>query len=102
MRDDREESRLVRIRAISDVGTDIRSYELVPADGRPLPAFSAGAHIDVQVPNGMTRQYSLHGDPGDRSAWRIAVKREAAGRGGSASLFDAGEVGATLGIVGPR
>jgi vanillate O-demethylase ferredoxin subunit len=102
LKDHREESRLVRIRAIRDVGTDIRSYELAPADGRPLPAFGAGAHIDVQLPNGMTRQYSLHGDPRERSAWHIAVKREAAGRGGSASLHDAGDVGATLGIVGPR
>lgn len=97
-----EESRLVRVRAIRAVATDINSYELVPADGRPLPPFSAGAHIDVQVPNGMTRQYSLHGDPADRSVYRIAVKREGGGRGGSASLHDAIEVGHPLGIVGPR
>jgi vanillate O-demethylase ferredoxin subunit len=97
-----EESRLVRIRSIRQVATDISSYELVPADGRPLPAFTAGAHIDVQVPNGMVRQYSLHGDPADRSVYRIAVKREAAGRGGSASLHAGAEVGSALGIVGPR
>ena len=97
-----EESRLVRVRAIRQVATDITSYELVPADGRPLPAFTAGAHVDVQVPNGMVRQYSLHGDPNDRSVYRIAVKREPGGRGGSVSLHTGTEVGTTLGIVGPR
>jgi len=97
-----EESRLVRIRAIRPVATDTHSYELVPADGRPLPPFTAGSHVDVQVPNGMVRPYSLHGDPADRTAWRIAVKREAGGRGGSVSLHDAAEVGTALGIVGPR
>ncbi|MBL0420854.1 oxidoreductase [Ramlibacter sp. AW1] len=92
----------MRIRGIRQVATDVNSYELVPADGRLLPAFTAGAHIDVQVPNGMVRQYSLHGNPADRSAWHIAVKREMAGRGGSASLHDFAEVGSALGIVGPR
>lgn len=97
-----EESRLVRIREIREVAMDIKCYELAPADGRPLPPFTAGAHIDVQVPNGMIRQYSLCGDPADARAYRIAVKREAAGRGGSASLHDGTEVGTLLGIVGPR
>lgn len=97
-----EESRLVKVRAIRAVATDINSYELVAADGRPLPAFTAGAHVDVHAPNGMIRQYSLHGDPADRSAYRIAVKRESSGRGGSMSVHDAIEVGSSLGIVGPR
>ena len=97
-----EESRLVKVRAIREVAADINSYELVPADGRPLPAFTAGSHIDVQVPNGMVRQYSLHGDPADRSVYRIAVKREAGGRGGSVSLHNGTEVGSALGIFGPR
>ncbi|WP_427185402.1 PDR/VanB family oxidoreductase [Bordetella bronchialis] len=102
MNEPAEESRLVRIREVRRVAVDINSYELAPADGRPLPPFSAGSHIDVLVPNGMTRQYSLYGDPADRGAYRIAVKREAAGRGGSASLHDKAEAGTALGIVGPR
>lgn len=97
-----EESRLVRVRSIQHVARDINSYELVPADGRPLPPFTAGSHIDVQVPNGMLRQYSLHGNPEDRSAYHIAIKREADGRGGSVSLHKGVEEGSTLGIVGPR
>jgi ferredoxin-NADP reductase len=102
VRGENEESRLARIRAIRPVATDINSFELVPADGRPFPAFTAGAHIDVQVPNGLIRQYSLHGDPSDRSVYRIAVKREHGGRGGSMSLHDVAEVGDAMAIVGPR
>ena len=95
------EARLVRVRSIQDVAIDTRLYELVSADGRPLAPYEAGAHIDVQVPNGMMRQYSLCGSPGG-SAYRMAVKREAGGRGGSMSLHDHGEVGTALGIFGPR
>jgi ferredoxin-NADP reductase len=102
MKDPGEESRLARVRAVRAVATDINSYELVPADGRPFQPFTAGSHVDVQVPNGMTRQYSLHGDPADRSVYRIAVKFERTGRGGSMSLHEAAEVGSALGIVGPR
>lgn len=97
-----EESRLVRVRAVRQVAADINSYELVPADGRPLPAFAAGAHVDVQVPNGMIRQYSLYGAAADRNVYRIAVKREVAGRGGSESMHASAEAGTALGILGPR
>lgn len=102
MRTADEESRLVRVTAIQKVALDTLAFHLSPADGRPLPPYTAGAHIDVQVPCGLTRQYSLCGDPADRSGYRIAVKREAQGRGGSISLHDQAEVGIALGIVGPR
>lgn len=49
-----------------------------------LPAWTAGAHVDLHLSDGRTRQYSLCGDPADRSLYRIAVKREIHGRGGSA------------------
>ena len=97
-----QEPRLVRVRSIETVAIDTRMFELVSADGRPLAPFSAGAHIDVQVPNGLTRPYSLCGNPNDATAYRIAVKREAGGRGGSISMHDGCEVGTALGIVGPR
>jgi len=56
----------------------ITSYELARADGHALPAFSAGSHIDVHVPGGLVRQYSLCNDASDNRIYRIAVLRDAA------------------------
>lgn len=67
-----------------------------------LPAWSPGAHVDVHLPGGEVRQYSLCGDPDDRSHYRIAVKREDAGRGGSRWLNSHLEVGAELPVSAPR
>jgi len=81
---------------------DIASFELARADGGPLPAFSAGSHIDVQVPGGITRQYSLCNDASASQHYRIAVLRDAGSRGGSAGMHDAVHVGDTLQISEPR
>ncbi|SEB18802.1 PDR/VanB family oxidoreductase [Variovorax sp. YR216] len=62
----------------------IVSYEFVSAGDAPLPAFTAGAHIDLQLPGGLQRSYSLVNDPGDRHHYVIAVDRAADSRGGSA------------------
>jgi vanillate O-demethylase ferredoxin subunit len=103
MKDAVEESRRVRVGAIRQVGTDVLCYDLQPADGRPLPPFTPGAHVDVQVPNGLVRQYSLCGNPADAGGvYRIAVKKEEGGRGGSRGMHEFVEVGSALGIVGPR
>jgi len=97
-----EESRLVRVTAIRDVARDVRSYDLSPADGRGLPPFSPGSHIDVHLPAGQVRQYSLCGDPAQPATYRIAVKKEEGGRGGSLDMHRGVEVGSALGIAGPR
>jgi ferredoxin-NADP reductase len=96
------EQRLVRVVAIRKAGIDTLCFELAAADRRPLAPFTPGAHIDVQVPNGMVRQYSLCGDARDASRYTIAVKREAAGRGGSRSMHDDLEEGSAVGILEPR
>ncbi|MGW6659657.1 PDR/VanB family oxidoreductase [Rhodococcus sp. NPDC055024] len=70
-------------------------------DGAPLPSWTAGAHLDVVLPSGTIRQYSLCG-PDDSSDYSIAVLREAAGRGGSAEIHDTALVGRVLQIAGPR
>ncbi|HEY8357963.1 MAG TPA: oxidoreductase, partial [Ramlibacter sp.] len=54
----------------------IASFELARTDGAGLPPFSAGSHIDVQVPGGLTRQYSLCNDAGEQHRYRIAVLRD--------------------------
>jgi vanillate monooxygenase ferredoxin subunit len=81
---------------------DIASFELARPDGSTLPGFSAGSHIDVQLPNGLTRQYSLCNDAGEQHRYRIAVLRDPKTRGGSASMHDAVKEGDTLLISEPR
>ncbi|MDF1479291.1 PDR/VanB family oxidoreductase [Leifsonia sp. H3M29-4] len=75
--------------------------ELVPATDRPLPRWQPGAHIDVLLPNGDARQYSLCGEPGAQ-AYRIGVLREPDGRGGSAWIHDTLHPGASVRVAGPR
>ena len=82
---------------------DVVALTLVPADGQDtLPAFDAGAHIDLHLPNGLVRQYSLCNAPHERHRYLIAVLREPAGRGGSACVHDALHTGAELHIGQPR
>jgi vanillate O-demethylase ferredoxin subunit len=81
---------------------DIASFELVKPDGSALPGFSAGSHIDVQVPGGLTRQYSLCNDATEQHRYRIAVLRDANSRGGSAGMHVAVKEGDTLLISEPR
>ncbi|MEB8338319.1 PDR/VanB family oxidoreductase [Streptomyces endophyticus] len=77
------------------------SLTLAARDGGRLPSWEAGAHIDVRLPSGTVRQYSLCGDPG-AADYTVAVLREANGRGGSAEIHDTALVGRTLPIRGPR
>jgi ferredoxin-NADP reductase len=70
--------------------------------GEPLPEWEPGAHVDVVLEPGLERQYSLCGDPADRSAWRIAVLREPGGRGGSAHVHEQLGEDAKVRVRGPR
>ncbi|MDT0388131.1 PDR/VanB family oxidoreductase [Streptomyces dubilierae] len=70
--------------------------------GEPLPVWEPGAHLDVVLGPGLERQYSLCGEPADRSAWRIAVLREVAGRGGSAHVHEQVREGDKVRVRGPR
>ncbi|WP_192258387.1 ferredoxin reductase, partial [Mesorhizobium caraganae] len=67
-----------------------------------LPPFEPGSHVDVHLPDGKVRQYSLCGDPTNLSRYTIAVKREDVGRGGSAWIHEAVAVGCTLPVSAPR
>ena len=70
--------------------------------GEDLPAWEPGAHVDVVLGPELERQYSLCGNPADRSAWRIAVLRESAGRGGSAHVHGQLGQGDKIRVRGPR
>jgi ferredoxin-NADP reductase len=72
------------------------------ADGDPMPPWRPGAHVDLVLPIGMVRQYSLCGDPADRSVLQVAVLRNPRGRGGSRFVHDELRPGDMVGIRGPR
>ncbi|MEU8632147.1 PDR/VanB family oxidoreductase [Amycolatopsis sp. NPDC048633] len=84
------------------VAAGVVALTLATADGSELPRWRPGAHIDVTLPTGPTRQYSLCGDPADRSSWRIAVLLEQPSRGGSAWIHDHATVGTPLTVSAPR
>ncbi len=75
---------------------------LASADGRALPRWRPGAHLDLHLPSGRVRQYSLCGDPETVQSYRIAVRRIPDGGGGSLEVHDALPPGATVTTHGPR
>jgi len=98
-----ERTLTVRVARIARETPEILSFELAHPWGRPLPAYEAGAHIDVHMPGGFSRQYSLARAPqvGAR-AYLIGVKREPASRGGSASMHERVREGDLLPVSTPR
>lgn len=99
----REEASLrlhVRRREVAAEGVVV--LELESPTQEALPAWEPGAHVDLCLPNGLTRQYSLCGDPADRTTYRVGVLRDPASRGGSVYLFDEVHPGAEIEVRGPR
>ncbi|MCX5320130.1 MULTISPECIES: PDR/VanB family oxidoreductase [unclassified Streptomyces] len=78
------------------------SLTLTHPNGGRLPDWTPGSHIDLILPDGTTRQYSLCGDRWDAHTYRVAVLREPAGRGGSAYVHDRLRPGDRVGVGGPR
>ncbi|HBZ3631975.1 TPA: molybdenum cofactor-independent xanthine hydroxylase subunit HpxE, partial [Klebsiella quasipneumoniae] len=78
------------------------AVRLVSADGQPLPAWTPGAHIDLHLPCGLIRQYSLTGSPAGRDHYLLCVAREAQSRGGSRYIHDTLRPGQPLLISAPR
>ncbi|ATY13754.1 oxidoreductase [Amycolatopsis sp. AA4] len=78
------------------------SLDLAATTGKPLPSWEPGAHLDLVLPNGVERQYSLCGPPGERSYYRIGVRRERASRGGSEYVHAFLRPGQRIAIKGPR
>lgn len=82
--------------------TGIRSYFLVSEAGHQLPGFTPGAHIDVHIPGGPVRQYSLCNASADRDGYLIAVQQDPSSRGGSIVMHEQVAVGSVLEISAPR
>ncbi len=100
--DDRRLDLTVVQRRVEAHDTDVVSLLLAAPDGRALPPWRPGAHLDVELPSGRLRQYSLCGDPADRHGYRIAVRRIPGGGGGSREVHDALRIGSRVTVRGPR
>lgn len=92
----------VKVNRVTLEAEDIRSFEFVDPAGGEMPPFTAGSHLDVHLPNGLVRQYSLCNDPRETHRYVVAVLREPAGRGGSLSMHDAVREEDRITISAPR
>lgn len=92
----------VRIAAKTSEAQDIAGFELVDCSGEDLPEFTAGSHVDVFMPNGLVRQYSLRNDPRERHRYRLGVLRDRQGAGGSIFMHDMLKSGDVIEVSHPR
>ncbi len=90
------------IRTVRREATDVVSLDLIHPDGAPLPEWQPGAHVNLHLPSGIVRSYSLHGDPADPCTYRVAVLRAEAGRGGSMELHRIAQPGNRVTVGHPR
>lgn len=96
-------ARTLVVERVEPAAHGIVMLTLASPDGKALPRWAPGAHIDIECGDtGLSRQYSLCGDPADASRLRIAVLRETDGRGGSAWVHDNVKPGQRLRVRGPR
>lgn len=92
----------VRIVAIELAADEILSFILRPTDVQHEIAIDPGSHVDVHLPNGLMRSYSLSNGLGQRSAYRLTIARDVASRGGSTYMHDNLRVGQVIEISAPR
>jgi ferredoxin-NADP reductase len=95
-------TRKAKLKGVTQEAEDICVLEFGAADGAPLAPFSAGAHIDLHLANGLVRSYSLVNSPTEHHRYVIGVKKEAEGRGGSRFIHEQLHVGDVIEIGVPR
>jgi tetrachlorobenzoquinone reductase len=91
-----------RLFGITPVAKDTNLYTFQRAAGGALPPYKPGAHIDLHLPNGMIRQFSLCVPNTDPDSYMVGIKRDAASRGGSRYIYDEMKVGDEIKISAPR
>lgn len=91
----------LRVTEVRNLTPEIKSFTLEAADGSPLPAWEAGAHIDFLIESGLCRSYSLANDPGERDRYRTAILFESRGEGGSKWMHENVAVGDVLTAKAP-
>jgi ferredoxin-NADP reductase len=92
----------LRVRHVKWEADGVHSLTFVDPQGADLPEWTPGAHLEIELPSGAVRQYSLCGDPYDRCRYKVAVLRDPNGRGGSAEIHDTVLTGRLLKVRGPR
>jgi ferredoxin-NADP reductase len=92
----------LRVTAKERQADGVLTLELAAPSGGRLRDWTPGSHIDLVLPNGLTRQYSLCGDRWDAYTYRVGVLREPESRGGSSHVHDVLQVGDLVGVGGPR
>ncbi len=92
----------LQVRQIRMEAIGIHSFELCAPDHERLPSFTAGAHIDLHLPGGLVRQYSLCNDPAETHRYVLGVLKDANGRGGSLRVHEALKVGDMVRVSRPR
>lgn len=93
---------LLRVQSVHDETPAIKVFELVDPEGLDLPGFTAGSHVDVTLPDGTIRQYSLCNPPSERQRYVLGVLQDANGRGGSRQFHHRVGVGDLLQVSVPR
>jgi ferredoxin-NADP reductase/DMSO/TMAO reductase YedYZ heme-binding membrane subunit len=95
-------ARSMRVVAVDSLTSEVKRFTLVDAGGERLPVWYPGAHLTIHLPDGRTRQYSLCGDPADRTQYEIAVLRIDEPGSGSSWLHEHLTVDAEIRVSGPR
>ncbi|MGE0315672.1 MAG: 2Fe-2S iron-sulfur cluster-binding protein [Lautropia sp.] len=99
---DRGEPLSLRLEAIRYEAEGVSTFEFRDPAGLALPPFEPGAHVDIHMSPGLSRQYSLCGSPAERDRYVVGVKRDPASRGGSTWMFDRLKVGDLVSVGSPR
>jgi ferredoxin-NADP reductase len=92
----------MEVKAKTPITDTITQLTLVRADGRDLPEWTPGSHIDLVLGPDMVRQYSLCGEPSDLRSWQVSVLYQPDGRGGSARVHHELREGESITVRGPR
>src|SRR5882757_4904571 len=101
-RDAETPERWLRVETTSAAADGVLLVEFTDPGGGELLAWEPGAHLELVLPSGLVRHYSLCGDPADRTRYRVAVLRLADGRGGSVEVHDGELLGTEILVRGPR
>ena len=91
----------LKVQKLQQLTPEIKKFEFVSSDGKDLPPFTAGAHVDFHLENGLVRSYSLANDPKETHRYVTAILREDMGGGGSKYMHEHVSVGDELNITPP-